>query len=82
MFNAGQGAGQSGSFFFYSNDGRFILKTMRGSEKKKFLSVLDDFIYHIDQTNNNSLLARIYGIFTISTNYYDPFDIIIMQNTA
>ena len=33
IFAAGEGAGQSGSFFFFSNDNRFIIKTLRGSEK-------------------------------------------------
>jgi hypothetical protein len=29
-----------------------------------------------------SLLVRIYGIFSIKTNYFDPIDIIVMQNTS
>ena len=33
IFSAGEGAGQSGSFFFFSSDNRFIIKTMRGAEK-------------------------------------------------
>ena len=44
--------------------------------------MLDDYIDHIEKTNNKSLLARIYGIFTVKTNYFDPLDIIVMQNTS
>ena len=33
IFTSGQGAGKSGSFFFFSNDRKFIIKTMRGNEK-------------------------------------------------
>jgi len=33
VFKAGEGAGQSGSFFFFSYDNRFIIKTLRGHEK-------------------------------------------------
>ena len=33
IFKAGEGDGASGSFFFFSFDNRFIIKTMRGSEK-------------------------------------------------
>ena len=29
VFNSGEGAGKSGSFFFFSHDKRFIIKTMR-----------------------------------------------------
>lgn len=37
---------------------------------------------HIQSTNNQSLLARIYGIFTFSTNQFKDLDVMIMQNTA
>ena len=47
------------------------------------LSIVDDFIHHLDvTTNNQSLLARIYGIFTIKSKLLGKIDIIIMQNTA
>lgn len=40
--------------------------------------MLDDYIDHIKLTENKSLLARIYGVFTIKTNYFKPLDVIIM----
>jgi len=46
------------------------------------LSILDDLIIYFKQTNNNSLLARIYGIFTITTNVFKEIDVMIMRNTA
>ena len=82
VFKAGEGAGQSGSFFFFSHDNRFLIKTLRGKEKTKMLEILDDYIDHIRKTKNKSLLARIYGIFTIKTDYFDPLDVIVMQNTS
>lgn len=73
IFRAGQGAGKSGSFFFESFDKRFIIKSISSSEKKVLLNLLDDLIQHLEQTTlNKSLLARIYGIFTIKTEYFDP----------
>ena len=65
VFKAGEGAGKSGSFFFFSHDNRFLIKTLQGGEKKLFLGMLDDYIKHIEETENKSLLARIYGVFTI-----------------
>ena len=82
VFKAGEGAGQSGSFFFFSHDNKFLIKTLRGNEKQKMLEILDDYIDHIRKTKNKSLLARIYGIYTVKTDYFDPLDIIVMQNTA
>ena len=78
VFKAGEGVGQSGSFFFFSHDDRFLIKTLRGKEKKNILNILDDYIDHIKMTGNRSLLARIYGVFTITTNYFTPLDVIIM----
>lgn len=47
VFKSGQGAGLSGSFFFFSKDNRFIIKTMNKTERNIMLSILDDYIEHI-----------------------------------
>lgn len=63
VFKAGESAGTSGSFFFFSHDNRFLLKTILREESLKLQQMLDDYIDHISDTGNKSLLARIYGIF-------------------
>jgi hypothetical protein len=45
------------------------------------LEMLDDYILHIKDSDNLSLLARIYGIFTFKNNYFPPLDVVLMQNT-
>ena len=50
VFQAGEGAGQSGSFFFFSKDNKLLIKTMRGREKDNLLSILDDLIIHYKAT--------------------------------
>ena len=50
VFKAGQGSGASGSLFFYTENKKFVIKTLRGSEKVAFLSIIDDFIYHLEVT--------------------------------
>lgn len=82
VFQAGEGAGASGSFFFFSYDNKFILKTMRQDEKKNFLQIIDKYIAHIAEMGNKSMMARVYGIFSIDTAMFRPIDIIIMQNTT
>lgn len=47
VFQAGEGAGKSGSFFFFSHDNRFLIKTLKGKEKKILLNMLDDYVDHI-----------------------------------
>ena len=78
VFKAGEGSGQSGSFFFFSNDKRFIIKTLRGKEKRNLINMLDDMIQHFRDTDNKSFLAKIYALYTIKTNVFRPLDIIIM----
>lgn len=47
VFKAGQGAGKSGSFFFFSHDNKFIIKTLRYKEKQVLVNMLDAYINHI-----------------------------------
>ena len=44
IFRAGEGAGASGSFFFFSHDNKFLIKTLLTSERKKLISMLDSYI--------------------------------------
>ena len=46
VFKAGQGAGLSGSFFFFSHDDKFLIKTINKREKELLLNMLDDLISH------------------------------------
>ena len=80
VFKAGEGAGQSGSFFFYSKDRKFIIKTMRGNERKNMTNMVDDLVEYLINDNPESLISRIYGIFTLKTNAFAEVDFFIMQN--
>ena len=51
---------------------------MHESEKKIMLSILDAYLEHLILTNNGSLLARIYGLFTIKTEQFVPVHIMVM----
>jgi len=82
IFKSGQGAGRSGSFFFFSRDNKYIIKTMRGTEKKVLLGMLGDLVEHFKATENKSLLARIYGVYTVKSDVFESVDIIVMENTA
>jgi len=64
VFKAGEGAGRSGSFFFFSHDQRFIIKTITNYELGLFKDMHEQYLRHL-KNNPSSLLARIYGVFTI-----------------
>ena len=45
------------------------------------LNILDSYIDHIVSSENKSLLVRIYGLFTIQSDYFSNLDVILMENT-
>lgn len=64
IFKAGEGSGKSGSFFFFTKDNQFIIKTMKSGEVSIFLKFLPLYVEHLEK-NPNSLLAKIFGVFSI-----------------
>lgn len=53
--------GKSGSFLYYSNDFRFIIKTIHHSEHKQLRRVLKDYYEHVKE-NPNTLVSQVYGL--------------------
>jgi len=63
VFKAGEASGASGSFFFFSHDKAFIIKTVTDEEKKLFIQrVANDYFAYMNE-NPKSLIARIYGLY-------------------
>ncbi|RLV89840.1 Phosphatidylinositol 4-phosphate 5-kinase its3 [Spathaspora sp. JA1] len=56
--------GKSGSFFYYSRDYRFIIKTIHHAEHKQLLRILKDYHQHVKE-NPNTLISQIYGLHRI-----------------
>mmetsp|Transcript_3020 Transcript_3020/g.4094 ORF Transcript_3020/g.4094 Transcript_3020/m.4094 type:complete len:317 (-) Transcript_3020:75-1025(-) len=79
VFKAGAGAGRSGSFFFYSHDRKFIVKTMTKPELKLFLKILPALAEHHTNTPQ-SLLAKIFGVFTVKMRQAAPVHLMLMEN--
>ena len=80
IFKAGESQGKSGSFFFFSQDRRFIIKTMTDSDYDAFNKMFKNYVIHVSK-HEDSLLARVYGIFTIRMKDRDPINLIVMGNT-
>lgn len=81
VFKAGQSAGSSGSFFFFSHDSKFIVKTMTSSELARLKRMMPNYSEHL-KTNKNSLLSKILGIFTVKTENFSSVHIMLMENTV
>jgi 1-phosphatidylinositol-4-phosphate 5-kinase len=75
------GAGKSPSFFFFTSNKCFAVKTLKDAElrllvKKGFLM---KYCEHLKK-NPNSLLCRFYGVYKIKIKFMKPISIIIMDN--
>ncbi|KAH3685046.1 hypothetical protein WICPIJ_003983 [Wickerhamomyces pijperi] len=53
--------GKSGSFFYYSKDHRFIIKTIHRAEHVKLRRILKHYHAHVKQ-NPNTMISQFYGL--------------------
>ena len=75
----GESKGKSGSFFFYSHDRKFIIKTITNEEKETMDEILLDYYNYIKE-HKSTLITKIYGIFTVVIKNASSVNVILMQN--
>lgn len=80
VFKAGEASGKSGSFFFFSHDKKFIVKTMTSGDLKMFKKIFKSY-FSVVNNRPNSLLARIYGIYTVKIENLVPVNLMLMGNS-
>ncbi|KAI9311852.1 hypothetical protein BX666DRAFT_2021189 [Dichotomocladium elegans] len=71
--------GKSGSFFYYSRDYRFIIKTIHHSEHNFMCKVLHAYYDHVCN-NPNTLLCRYYGLHRIKLPRGRKIHFVVMGN--
>ena len=76
-----EGSGKSASFFFFTENQQFVIKTLKDEELELLArkGVLEKYYNHI-KANPESLLARFYGVYTVKIKFMKPINIIIMDN--
>eukprot|EP00736_Rhodelphis_marinus_P009012 Rmarinus@m.17012 len=57
--------GKSGSFFYFTRDGRFLIKTISPDEKHTLQELLPDYYEHV-KANPNTFLPRLVGLFKLN----------------
>jgi len=60
--------GKSGSFFYYTVNGRFTLKTLHKKEFQFLKKILKNYHQHI-YNHNNSLITKFYGMHKLKFLY-------------
>lgn len=71
--------GKSGSFFYYSRDYRFIIKTISHNEHNFLRSILKDYHEHV-RANPHTLLSRFYGLHRVKMPRGRKIHFVIMNN--
>ncbi|KAJ3247460.1 Phosphatidylinositol-4-phosphate 5-kinase [Chytriomyces hyalinus] len=71
--------GKSGSFFYFSQDFRFIIKTIHFSEHKFIRRVLKDYYEHV-KANPDTLLSRIFGLHRVKLPGNKKIHFVVMGN--
>ncbi|KAJ3356548.1 Phosphatidylinositol-4-phosphate 5-kinase [Entophlyctis luteolus] len=72
-------SGKSGSFFYFSQDYRFIIKTISKAEHKFFRRILNSYADHV-RTNPNTLLSRILGLHRVKLVGGQKIRFVVMGN--
>ncbi|KAI8974762.1 hypothetical protein BD414DRAFT_497376 [Trametes punicea] len=71
--------GKSGSFFYFSRDYRFIIKTIHHSEHKFLRRILKQYYEHV-KNNPHTLLSRFYGLHRVKLPHGRKIHFVIMNN--
>lgn len=71
--------GKSGSFFYFSRDFRFIIKTIHHNEHKMLRKVLKDYYNHV-KNNPDTLISQFYGLHRVKLPFGRKIHFIVMNN--
>ncbi|CAI2177055.1 1382_t:CDS:10 [Funneliformis geosporum] len=71
--------GKSGSFFYFSRDYRFIIKTIHHTEHKFLRKILKEYYEHI-RNNPDTLLSRFYGLHRVKLPRGPKIHFVVMNN--
>eukprot|EP00750_Incisomonas_marina_P027031 INCI6088.1.p1 GENE.INCI6088.1~~INCI6088.1.p1 ORF type:complete len:540 (-),score=86.25 INCI6088.1:111-1577(-) len=75
-----EGEGKSKQLFFQTENGKYIIKTIKDLELDYFLSILGDYYYHM-LANKNTLICRFYGLYSVTMpKLKRTFTFVVMSN--
>ena len=71
--------GKSGSFFYFSRDYKYIIKTIHAAEHKLLRKILRDYYAHIEKYPN-TLISQFYGLHRVKIPYGRKIHFVVMNN--
>lgn len=71
--------GKSGSFFYFSRDYKYIIKTIHHAEHKFLRKILREYFAHVEEYPN-TLLSQFYGLHRVKMPYGRKIHFVVMNN--
>ena len=71
--------GKSGSFFYFSRDYKYIIKTIHHAEHKLLRKILREYYQHVVE-NPNTLISQFYGLHRVKIPYGRKIHFVVMNN--
>lgn len=71
--------GKSGSFFYFSRDYKYIIKTIHHAEHKLLRKILREYYAHIEH-NPDTLISQFFGLHRVKMPYGRKIHFVIMNN--
>jgi hypothetical protein len=71
--------GKSGSFFYFSRDYKYIIKTIHHAEHKLLRKILKEYYKHVVD-NPNTLISQFYGLHRVKIPYGRKIHFVVMNN--
>jgi len=71
--------GKSGSFFYFSRDYKYIIKTIHHAEHKLMRRILKEYYQHIEN-EPNTLISQLYGLHRVKVPYGKKIHFVVMNN--
>lgn len=71
--------GKSGSFFYFSRDYKYIIKTIHHAEHKLLRRILREYYKHV-LDNPNTLISQFYGLHRVKIPYGRKIHFVVMNN--
>ncbi|ODQ63131.1 SAICAR synthase-like protein [Nadsonia fulvescens var. elongata DSM 6958] len=71
--------GKSGSFFYFSRDFRFIIKTIHHAEHRMLRSILKEYYNHV-KSNPDTLISQFYGLHRVKLPFGRKIHFVVMNN--
>jgi len=71
--------GKSGSFFYWSHDAQFMVKTISADESRTLFRMTKDYYEHV-KNNPNTLLTKIYGLYQLKAVGEQNLRFVVMGN--